>query len=379
MASDKFGILSYRCNICGNACETKIKELGRETASCPSCNSSVRMRSLVYLLSIEFFGQPLALPDFPARPDITGIGLSDWEGYANPLSKKLSYKNTFYHKEPRLDITNVSPLLAGTLDFLIASDVFEHIPPPVSTAFENACKLLKPEGVFIFTVPYTRYGKTDEHFPDLYEYQITDIGGGCILRNITKDGREQVFENLTFHGGHGSTLEMRLFSESALIKEFEKAGFQCITMHEDPYFEFGIYWNTICLPVTARKKLPFKSELQPLKLPEEVNSLSFNVDKLIQRENSVEIRGWAYITNENTDNMTIFIVLRSNGNTYIYNTEKVKRHDVTAHFKTFNFDDSGFHAVVFKDGVESGDYRVGLFLKKDSIYALQFSNITIFV
>lgn len=375
MASDKLGILSYRCNICGNACETKIAELERETASCPFCNSSVRLRSVVYLLSVELFGQPLILPDFPASPDITGIGLSDWEGYAVPLSKKLDYKNTYYHKEPRLDIINVSPLLAGTLDFLIASDVFEHIPQPVSTAFENAYKLLKPAGVFVFTVPYTRYGKTDEHFPDLYEYKIADNSGGHILRNVTKDGREQIFENMTFHGGQGSTLEMRLFSENSLIEEFEKAGFQCITMHDDPYFEFGIYWNTTCLPVTARKKLPFKSELQPLKLPEETNCLSFNLDKLIQRKNSVEIRGWAYINNENADNMEIFIALRSNRNTYIYNTKKIKRHDVTAHFKTFNFDNSGFHAIVLKNEIESGEYRIGLFLKKDSIHTLQFTNV----
>ena len=39
----------------------------------------------------------LALPDFPVHPEIKGVGLSDWDGYAIPLKHKLGYENTFYH------------------------------------------------------------------------------------------------------------------------------------------------------------------------------------------------------------------------------------------------------------------------------------------
>jgi len=84
---------------------------------------------------------------------LVGVGMSDWEGYANRLEKKLSYVNTYYHKAPLLDITAVDPSLSNLYDFIIATEVFEHISPPISRAFENVHRLLKPGGVFIFSVP----------------------------------------------------------------------------------------------------------------------------------------------------------------------------------------------------------------------------------
>ncbi len=99
---------------------------------------------------MELFGTSLVLSDFPHRPDLAGIGLSDWEGYANPLAERLNYTNTFFHQAPLLDITSVGPDHSGRYDFIICSDVFEHVCQPVSKAFENAYRLLKPGGVMIF-------------------------------------------------------------------------------------------------------------------------------------------------------------------------------------------------------------------------------------
>ena len=140
-------------------------------------------------------------------------------------------------------------------DFIISSDVFEHVPPPVSIAFANARKLLKPGGVLVFTVPYIKDGKTREHFPDLYKYEIIKKGSRCFLKNTTRDGVEQIFDNLVFHGGAGATLEMRVFSESSLREEFAKAGFNNITIYREPDFDHGIYWpNDWSLPIAARAK-----------------------------------------------------------------------------------------------------------------------------
>jgi SAM-dependent methyltransferase len=250
----RIGYLKYRCNICGKSSEGKVTEFGREEPSCLKCGSTVRMRSIIYLLSNELLGKNLALPDFPKRSDIVGIGMSDWEGYAVPLARKLSYKNTYYHGRPYLDITRIDPRLENTLDFLISSDVFEHVAPPVSVAFENAYKLLKPRGLFIFTAPYSKNEQTKEHFPELYDYRIIKNGGRSILKNLTKDGREQVFEDLVFHGGAGLTLEMRVFSEASLMKELGRAGFSEVTIHKEEDLEHGIFWPyDWSLPITARK------------------------------------------------------------------------------------------------------------------------------
>jgi len=253
-----FGSLEFKCNVCGQACKTEISELGRERASCPVCGSTVRMRAIVHLLSRELYGESLTLPDFPVRPDIRGMGLSDWEGYAVPLAHKLNYINTHYQQEPRLDITDIDPALSGTLDFLISSDVFEHVAPPVSIAFANAAKLLKPGGVMIFTVPYFASGATKEHFPDLHEYEISQKGGRYVLVNVTEDGRKQLYEDLVFHGGEGFTLEMRMFSRSSLLDAFSEAGFNKVKIHHEPDFIHGIYWHEWHeeggLPITARKR-----------------------------------------------------------------------------------------------------------------------------
>lgn len=249
------GSLIYRCNICGHTCITLVEQLDRETSSCPGCGSTVRMRSVIHALSIVLFGESLALPDFPARPDVRAIGLSDWNGYAIPLAQKLHYTNTFYHKEPRLDITSIDPALENTLDVLISSDVFEHVAPPVSLAFQNAYKLLKPGGTLILTVPYTLDAETVEHFPDLYRYKVSSVENRRLLHNTTRDGREQTFEQLVFHGGAGETLEMRIFSLDGLSRELKGAGFCGLTILDGPGFQHGIYtkdnWS---LPILATKR-----------------------------------------------------------------------------------------------------------------------------
>jgi len=250
----KIGVLTYCCNICGAFCESKVNDLGRETPPCAQCGSTVRFRAMIHLLSQALFGRSIALPDFPIRKDIRGIGLSDWIGYAVPLAQKLNYTNTFYHQGPCLDISDIDSSLEGTLDFLIATDFFEHMVPPISVAFENSRKLLKPTGVFILTVPYGKDAETQEHFPELFQYKILEREGKRLLKNITRNGREQIFEHLKFHGGDGATLEMRLFSEPALLKELAQAGFREVKIYSEPDWVHGIYWtHDWSLPILASK------------------------------------------------------------------------------------------------------------------------------
>jgi SAM-dependent methyltransferase len=202
----------------------------------------VRNRAIVHLLTTELFGRSMTIRELPRRRDISGIGLSDSENYAKRLSDKLGYTNTFFHQEPRLDIAAVPEDLTRRFDFIIASDVFEHIAPPVSRAFVNARRLLKPHGVFIFSVPYSLEPETREHFPDLYDYRLIEMNGSWRLENRTADGRKQVFADLVFHGGPGSTLEMRLFSRSGLIREFVNAGFAGVRIADESQPACGIAW-----------------------------------------------------------------------------------------------------------------------------------------
>jgi SAM-dependent methyltransferase len=234
------GCLQFSCNICGQIGVVKVTDLDREVPSCLSCGSNLRFRSLIRVLSVELFGKSLALPDFPVDRTVKGVGMTDWEGYALGLAQKFDYRNTFHSQQPKLDITNLQPEFVGAFDFVICSDVFEHVAPPVSIAFENARKLLKPQGVLIFSVPYTKEAQTVEHFPELFDYQLRQENGNHILENITRSGESQVFDDLIFHGCNA--LEMRVFSESSLLKEFQDAGFGKVKIYQEPDFEHGIYW-----------------------------------------------------------------------------------------------------------------------------------------
>ena len=215
----------FQCNICGRWSPTLLRwAIFRDFPSCWSCGSVSRSRQIVHALSVDLFGKSVPLGAFPRRKEIVGCGMSEWEAMAGPLAERLSYTNTYLHQEPHLDICSIDASDEGRYDFIISSDVFEHIAQPVSIAFENLRRLLKPDGFVVFSVPYLRYGTTNEHFPELDRFRLEDVGGRWRLYNTTRDGRGQVFDNLIFHGGDGQTLEMRLFGESSLLEEIDRAG-----------------------------------------------------------------------------------------------------------------------------------------------------------
>lgn len=255
------GILHFRCNVCGENTSFPTEEMLRETPSCVYCGSTVRRRSIIHALSMALFGKSLAIPDFPVRRDLAGVGLSDWDGYAIPLAKKLAYTNTFYHTDPRLDITSIEPSQQGRYDFVISSDVFEHIPQPISPAFENARRLLKPGGAMIFSVPYVA-GETREHFPEASDFSVQRRGGDWVLLAKTTGGPVQEFKNITFHGGSGTTVEFRVFGRDSLVKNCSEAGFEPIQVHDETVEEFGIVWN----PYVA-EKAPYRPLIYGLDTP----------------------------------------------------------------------------------------------------------------
>lgn len=248
--------VDFLCNLCGqrNHGVPLHQVQDREGQSCTSCHSSLRMRSLMHILGVELFGSPRVLPAFPLDKTIRGLGMSDWEGYSQRLEDKLDYVNTFYHTEPRLDIANVPGEMLGRYDFLISSDVFEHIPPSdLDRAFANSRRLLRAGGVFIFTVPFMKTGETHEHFPRLHDFRIAEEGGKRLLRNRTREGEEEVFDQLVFHGGEGMTLEMRMFSEPDLLRRLAAAGFSKAEVRIDHAPEFGIMWPIdYAVPIVAR-------------------------------------------------------------------------------------------------------------------------------
>ena len=247
--------VTFTCNLCGNRNRSPLSVVkGRETKSCYHCGSTLRFRSIIHVLSTELLGESTILKDFPINKDIRGIGLTGSELYSHSLERIFNYQNTYYHKEPKLDITDIREYNRDSNDFIIASDVFEHVRPPVSIPFKNLFELLKPNGICVLSVPLGEGKETIEHFPELYNFQIIKQGKKTILHNKSKEGRDQYFENLRFHGGDGSTLEMRIFSKKFLIEAAQASSFKDYKIYNDNVSKYGIYWEAYSsFPITFRK------------------------------------------------------------------------------------------------------------------------------
>lgn len=232
--------------------------IGRERSVGLHTGTFQRPRSLVYALLDALDLHPiLSFNEIDHR--IRGIGLSDTHFIETQLSQYFDYTNTFLHKQPILDITEQNQKFSE-LDFILSSDVFEHIPPPVERAFSSSYAMLKPGGVCVLTVPY-RPGdqQTIEHFPSLHKWKIKNSRTGPYIKNVNRNGNIEIFENLIFHGGDGLTLEMRLFSERDIIRLAKEAGFREVTVLREAFPLIGIFpedfnpQNPMGLPIILRK------------------------------------------------------------------------------------------------------------------------------
>jgi len=245
-------MVSFTCNICG--ADNHVEKFATEPATC-ACGSNVRLRALIHLLSIELFGQSIFATKFPKLKAIRGLGMTDKPGYAEILADKFDYTNTHYDREPRFDFTEHHPQLAGSYDFILSADVLEHIAPPVERALEEVCRLLKPHGFLGVTVYCNPADRMREHFPELYEYRVVPLGDSSVLINRRRDGKFEIEENLIFHGGTGSTLEMREFGATALKSALLSSGFREVDFLTENVPEIGILFDhDVSQPLIARKE-----------------------------------------------------------------------------------------------------------------------------
>lgn len=251
-------MLTFLCNVCGRRLHA-AEELLLDPAqppSCSGCGSNVRARAIVHLFSLEVFGTSLPLPDFPPLESLRGLGLSDWAGYADRFEELYAYRNTFHHLEPKFDIAAEHPQQHGRYDFVIASEVFEHVPPPVEAALAEAYRLLAPGGRLILTAPYTLDERTVERFPSLHRFTIAEIDGKPVVVNRREDGGLEAFDELVFHRAPESedtSLEVRLFSRAGLEQALRTAGFDDIAFHGESCLRYGILHRDWSQPVVARK------------------------------------------------------------------------------------------------------------------------------
>jgi hypothetical protein len=85
----------------------------------------------------------------------------------------------------------------------------------VEQAFSSALQLLKPNGVLVFTVPYSLDPASAEHFPALHRFGLAQVDGKTVLVNRSPDGTLDATDNVVLHVGcAGPAPELREISEA---------------------------------------------------------------------------------------------------------------------------------------------------------------------
>jgi hypothetical protein len=106
--------------------------------------------------------------------------------------------------------------------------------------------------VTVFCAPGDRLR---EHFPDLHEYRIVPLGAGQVLINRKADGKLEIRDDLIFHGGSGSTLEMREFGATSLREKLTAAGFREVDFLVENLPDIGVFFDhDVSQPLVARKE-----------------------------------------------------------------------------------------------------------------------------
>lgn len=245
-------VVAFSCNLCG--AWNEVEQFATEPATC-ACGSNVRLRALIHLLSLELFGRSLPLPAFPRLKSVRGLGMSDKQCCAERLADKFDYTNTWYDREPRFDSSNPDPALWGQYDFILSADVLEHVGPPVEATLTQLCRMLKPRGFLGVTVFCAPSDTLREHFPDLQDYRIVPLGESQVLINRRADGTLEIRDDLIFHGGSGSTLEMREFGATSLREKLTGAGFREVEFLVENLAGIGVFFDhDVSQPLIARKE-----------------------------------------------------------------------------------------------------------------------------
>jgi predicted SAM-dependent methyltransferase len=237
------------CNGCSAFRKVKTSKDLREGLKCKKCGLNARQRAVLYAVSNVIKKQKRYFDS------LNIIGVSDGSAIASVLADRFDekYKNYEYHFEPSLDVTQVPEALSERASIVICSEVLEHVQPPVDLAFAGLHKILKPGGFLVLSVPHgSLKSQHIEHFPVMKNTEIVEFPSK-IFRGVDLEGKMREFSDLIFHGGAGSTLEFRVFSENSLRNYLERAGFTNIKVQANKKI-IGASWEPWSRVWTAQKE-----------------------------------------------------------------------------------------------------------------------------
>jgi SAM-dependent methyltransferase len=185
------------------------------------------------------FHPPAPFDTIPADWSRPGIGLSDVPPLVPALQSKVAFTNTYFHQFPRLDLRSPPPELVGALEFVICSDVLEHVPPPIESALHGMFSCIRPDGFAVVTVPVAG-ATTDEYYPGIVDFEVREDDGSHVVEWTDADGAHHIDPEPDMHGGSGQTLAFRSCAAADIAERLRAVGFDPV-WEPPPIPELGIF------------------------------------------------------------------------------------------------------------------------------------------
>ncbi len=236
----RFGFIF--CNVCGNISRISVKSNNfREGCTCKKCNSNSRKRHIAMQL-LDNLNQKSnlkikSLKNIPNNLDLKiyntesngalHYNLKHTKGYI--CSEYFGDENEF--GKTQNGILNIDLMKTefedSKFNYIISSEVFEHIPNPYK-AFKETQRILKTGGLHIFTVPFHPNGEKD-----------------VIKAKMNSENEIIYLENPEYHGdpvrSDKGILVFTIFSKEILIK-LKNLGFEML-IDKRENIVFGILGN----------------------------------------------------------------------------------------------------------------------------------------
>ncbi len=140
---------------------------------------------------------------------------------------------------------------------------------------------------------------------------------------------------------------------------------------------FAFYCFFLAAPLWySFESIPGQSSLQEISLPAVTDNISCRVDRSIVNAPTLNIEGWAFIKDQDPAGSRTYVVLNSASHTYVFDTSRVDRADVSVVYSDLNMDLDwcGFVAWVPLSKIERGLYRIGVYISGGDTSALQYTH-----
>ncbi len=202
-----------RCNVCGWRDRFLREDRAREGFVCRNCGVTSRNRAVALVLG-RVLDEDQTVFRWKYRTTTPMLESSARGALAMYFRKKFDYYGTEF--DPREIAAGTHPrdfadfqklhYADGTFDFVVASDVFEHIRRDAD-AMREVQRVLKPGGYLILTVPY-------DH-ERAHTIQRVDTSGPTDVHVLPPQ----------YHGGGGHTLAYREYGRD-VVDLMRAAGFE---------------------------------------------------------------------------------------------------------------------------------------------------------